>query len=165
MPRDLVAGFALAAISQSPARFDVQQLLALNRRHLHAASFESVRALLPEGADAAWWDAIRGNLDLLWEAKEWFEVVRGTLVPPPQEGEEEFLRAALAALPPAPWDATTWGAWTGALKEATGRKGKALFLPLRLALTGEEHGPEMKTLLPLIGPEKVAQRLRVAAAG
>jgi glutamyl-tRNA synthetase len=165
MPRDLVAGFRLAAISKSPARFDVQQLLALNRRHLHAASFESVQALLPEGADAAWWDAIRGNLDLLSEAKEWFEVVRGTLVPPPQEGEEEFLRAALAALPPAPWDETTWPAWTGALKEATGRKGKALFLPLRLALTGEEHGPEMKTLLPLIGPEKVAQRLRVAAAG
>ena len=92
-------------------------------------------------------------------------MVRGTLVPPPQEGEAEFLGAALAALPPAPWDEATWPAWTGALKEATGRKGKALFLPLRLALTGEEHGPEMKTLLPLIGPEKVAQRLRVAAAG
>jgi glutamyl-tRNA synthetase len=160
-----VAGFRLVAISKSAARFDVQQLLALNRRHLHEVSFESVQSLLPEGADAAWWEAIRGNLDLLSEAREWFEVVRGTVVPPPQEGEEEFLRAALAALPPAPWDEATWAAWTGALKEATGRKGKPLFLPLRLALTGEEHGPEMKTLLPLIGPEKVTQRLRVAAAG
>ncbi|MFC7477821.1 glutamate--tRNA ligase [Dankookia sp. GCM10030260] len=165
MPRDLVAGFRLAAISKSAARFDVQQLLALNRKHLHHASFESVRALLPEGADEAWWKAIRGNLDLLSEAKPWFEVVRGTLVPPPQEGEEEYLRAALAVLPPAPWDETTWGAWTGAVKEATGRKGKPLFQPLRLALTGEDHGPEMKALLPLIGPEKVALRLKVAAAG
>ncbi|MFZ4409930.1 MAG: glutamate--tRNA ligase [Paracraurococcus sp.] len=165
MPRDLVAGFRLTAISHSAARFDVQQLLALNRKHLHGASFESVRALLPEGADAAFWDAIRGNLDLLGEARAWFEVTHGTVVPPPQPGEEEYLRAALDALPPGPWDDSTWGAWTTALKEATSRKGKALFLPLRLALTGEEHGPEMKTLLPLIGPDRAALRLRMAASG
>jgi glutamyl-tRNA synthetase len=165
MPAALVAGFDLTAISKSPARFDVQQLLALNRRHLHTASFDSVRAQLPEGADEAFWLVVRDNLDLLGEAKLWFEVVRGTLVPPPQPGEAEYLRAALAALPPEPWDTTTWGAWTEALKAATGRKGKALFLPLRLALTGEEHGPDLKTLLPLIGREKAALRLRVAAEG
>jgi glutamyl-tRNA synthetase len=163
MPRDLVPGFRISAISKSAARFDVQQLLALNGKHLHAAPFEAVRAHLPEGADEAFWHAIRGNLDLLSEARGWFEVVRGTVVPPPQPGEEEYLRAALAALPPGPWDEATWGAWTGALKEQTGRKGKALFLPLRLALTGEEHGPDLKTLLPLIGPERAALRLRVAA--
>ncbi|RAI59188.1 glutamate--tRNA ligase [Roseicella frigidaeris] len=165
MPRDLVAGFRLEAISKSPARFDIGQLLALNRRHLHGASFESVRAQLPAGADEAFWQAIRGNLDLLSEARAWFEVARGSVVPPPQPGEEAYLRDALAALPPAPWDATSWGAWTAALKAATGRKGKALFLPLRLALTGEDHGPEMAALLPLIGPERAAQRLRIAAGG
>ena len=165
MPKDLVERFDLTAISKSSARFDVQQLLALNRKQLHEASFESVRALLPEGADEAFWLAVRGNLDLLGEVKPWFEVVRGTLVPPPQEGEEEFLAAALAALPAEPWDEATWGAWTGALKDATGRKGKPLFRPLRLALTGEEHGPEMKALLPLIGREKTALRLRIAAGG
>lgn len=163
MPAALVAGFDLTAISKSAARFDVQQLLALNRKHLHAASFESVRAQLPESADEAFWLAIRENLDLLGEARGWFEVVRGTVVPPPQPAEVEFLRAALAALPAEPWDATTWGSWTGALKETTGRKGKALFLPLRLALTGEEHGPDLKTLLPLIGREKAEARLRIAA--
>ena len=81
------------------------------------------------------------------------EVVRGTVVPPVQEGEGEFLRAALEALPPEAWDETTSNVFTGAVKAATGRKGKALFLPLRLALTGEDHGPEMKVLLPLIGRE------------
>ncbi|MCO6418926.1 glutamate--tRNA ligase [Siccirubricoccus sp. KC 17139] len=163
LPAALVAGFDMTTISRSPARFDVQQLLALNRRHLHGASFESVQARLPEGADEAFWLAIRENLDLLGEAKTWFEVVRGRIVPPPQPEEGAFLRAALEALPPEPWDEGTWGAWTGALKATTGRKGKALFLPLRLALTGEEHGPDLKTLLPLIGRATAAERLAVAA--
>ncbi|MDO9710666.1 glutamate--tRNA ligase [Paracraurococcus lichenis] len=163
LPRDLVAGFRLSAISKSAARFDIQQLLAQNRKLLHAASFESVRSHLPEGADETFWLAVRGNLDLLSEAKPWLEVVRGTVVPPPQPGEEAYLRAALEALPPAPWDEATWGAWTAALRERTGRKGKALFHPLRLALTGEETGPDLKGLLPLIGPERAGQRLRIAA--
>jgi glutamyl-tRNA synthetase len=162
MPRELVAGFDLTAISHSPARFDPAQLLAQNRRLLHAASFESVRDRLPEGADEAFWNAIRGNLDLLREARDWFEVVRGTVVPPVQPGQGEVFRAALAAQPPEPWDDTTWAAWTSAIQESTGRKGKSLFLPLRLALTGEEHGPDLKTLLPLIGRDRAAQRLSLA---
>lgn len=163
LPRDLVAGFRLGAISRSPARFDPKQLLALNRRYLHDAPFDAVRERLPAGADEPFWLAVRGNLDLLTEARAWWEVVRGTVVPPPQDGEEPYLRAALEALPPEPWDAGTWPAWTGALKATTGRKGKALFLPLRLALTGEEHGPDLKALLPLIGRDRAAQRLRIAA--
>jgi glutamyl-tRNA synthetase len=86
-------------------------------------------------------------------------------VPPAQAGEGEFLRAALDALPPEPWDHETWTGWTGALRERTGRKGRALFLPLRLALTGEDQGPDLHDLLPLIGRERAAQRLRMAAAG
>ena len=70
-----------------------------------------------------------------------------------------FLSAALACLPPEPWDHETWGAWTAKVKEATGRKGKELFMPLRLALTGLEHGPELKFLLPLIGEAKARERL------
>jgi glutamyl-tRNA synthetase len=163
LPGAHVAGFALGAISRSPARFDPRQLLALNRRHLHGAAFESVRDRLPEGADAPFWLAVRGNLDLLTEARPWWEVVQGTVVPPPQPEDAGFLHAALAALPEEPWDEGTWPAWTGALKAATGRKGKALFLPLRLALTGEDHGPEMQALLPLIGHARAAQRLRLAA--
>ncbi len=165
MPAELVPGFALTAISRSAARFDVQQLLALNRKHLHGLPFEAVQAQLPAGADEEFWLAVRGNLDLLGEAKSWFEVVRGSIVPPAQPGEGEFLQAALAALPPEPWDGATWGAWTEALKQSTGRKGKALFLPLRLALTGEDHGPDLKGLLPLIGRERAALRLTLGVDG
>jgi len=165
MPREQLERFDLGSISHSPARFDPQQLLALNRRLLHTAEFESVRDRLPEGADPAFWNAVRGNLDLMGEARHWWEVARGTVVPPSQGGEGEFLRAALDALPPEPWDKETWTGWTGALKAATGRKGKALFLPLRLALTGEDHGPDLHDLLPLIGRDRAAQRLRMAANG
>ncbi|MBP0464390.1 glutamate--tRNA ligase [Roseomonas sp. PWR1] len=163
LPAELAAGFDITRSSHATARFDTRQLLALNRRVLHGAAFDAVRERLPEGADEAFWLAVRGNLDLLREARPWLDVVRGSIVPPVQEGEHAFLKAALAALPPEPWDAGTWPAWTGALKDGTGRKGKALFLPLRLALTGEEHGPDLTTLLPLIGRERAAFRLRLSA--
>jgi glutamyl-tRNA synthetase len=163
MPAELAPGFEIGAIGSSSARFDVKQLLGLNRRLLHGASYESVAARLPEGADAAFWEAVRGNLDLLGEARAWWEVVRGQIAPPEMPGDAALLAAALAALPPAPWDAATWPEWTAAVRAATGAKGKALYRPLRLALTGEEHGPEMQALLPLIGPELVTARLRAAA--
>jgi glutamyl-tRNA synthetase len=66
----------------------------------------------------------------------------------------------VGVLPPEPWDEATWGAWTQAVREATGRKGRALFLPLRLALTGLEHGPELKALLPFIGRDRALARLQ-----
>jgi glutamyl-tRNA synthetase len=163
MPEELAPGYNLSRVSHSTARFDPQQLLALNRRALHSMPFEAVREKLPEGADEAFWVAVRGNLDLLREARPWLDVVRGTIVPPVQEEERDFLRAALDALPPEPWDAHTWSAWTGALKASTGRKGRALFHPLRLALTGEEQGPDLKDLLPLIGRERAARRLSISS--
>jgi len=123
-----------------------------------------VQARLPVGATEAFWLAVRGNLDLLNEARGYWDVVAGTIVPPVIEGEGDYLRSALALLPAEPWDNEVWTAWTNALKETTGRKGKPLFMPLRLALTGEEHGPEMKALLPLIGRTRAALRLQVAAS-
>ena len=95
------------------------------------------------------------------DAADWLKIVRGPVVP--AVAEPEFLAAAAAALPAA-FDGATWAAWTSALKASTGRKGKALFQPLRLALTGLEHGPEMAVLLPLIGPERVRERLAGRAA-
>jgi glutamyl-tRNA synthetase len=163
LPRDLAPSWDISRVSHASARFDTRQMLALNRRVLHEAPFAAVADRLPEGADEAFWLAVRGNLDLLREARPWFDIVRGSIVPPLQDGEGAFLAAALAALPPEPWDGATWGGWTGALKAATGRKGKALFLPLRLALTGEEHGPDLGTLLPLIGRDRAAARLRIAS--
>jgi glutamyl-tRNA synthetase len=159
-PRELAADWDITRVSHSPARFDTKQLLALNRKHLHALGFEQVKDRLPDGADEEFWLAIRGNLDLLAEARDWYEIARGDITVPEQPGETEVLRAALESLPPEGWDATTWSGWTATIGQATGRKGKALFLPLRRALTGEEHGPDLKTFLPLIGRARAATRLQ-----
>ena len=161
---ELAASFELSKFSKSSARFDVSQLLAMNRRVLHEAEFSAISNRLPTGATAAFWLAVRGNLDLLNEARGWWDVVAGDIVAPVIEGESDYLQAALAALPAEPWDKMVWPNWIDALKAATGRKGKALFMPLRLALTGEDHGPELRDLLPLMGRARAAERLRMAAA-
>ena len=160
---DLAATYDLARISRSPARFDMTQLLRLNRQALHIASYEDVRGRLPAGADAPFWEAVRGNLDLLTEARHWWDVVSGDISPPVIEGEGEYLTEALDLLPAEPWNGETWAAWIRALKQSTGRGGKALFRPLRLALTGEEHGPELAALLPMIGHDRATRRLGLAS--
>jgi glutamyl-tRNA synthetase len=118
----------------------------------------------PAGATEAFWSAVRGDLDLLSEARGWCDVVAGTIVPSVIEGENQFLRTALDLLPPEPWDDRVWSNWTSALTQATGREGNALFHPLRLALTGEERGPELASLLPVIGLIRAGHRLQVAAS-
>ena len=160
---ELAATYDLAKISRSQARFDMAQLLRLNRQALHGAAFEQVRDRLPAGADAAFWEAVRGNLDLLTEARHWWDVVSGDISPPVIEGECEYLTEALDLLPPAPWNSETWVLWTRAIKQSTGRTGKGLFRPLRLALTGDEHGPELATLLPMIGHDRATRRLQLAS--
>jgi glutamyl-tRNA synthetase len=172
---ELVESFSLSDFSRSPPRFDARQLMALNRKLLHHLEFDAVKDRLPEGATAAFWQAIRGNIDMLAESRRWWEVVAGDLSLLPELPGNAVLQAALDTLPPEPWDETTWKPWTVAITEATGAKGRDLFQPLRLALTGEEHGPEMARLLPLIGRALVAKRLaacvsaggtsRVAAGG
>ncbi len=165
---ELAGTYDLRRVSKSPARFDMRQLLALNRRTMHVMPFEQVRDRLPEGATEAFWNAVRGNVDMLSELRHWWDVVNGSIVPPVQEEDLDFLLQAIDALPPDapehPWDETTWPSWTDALRESSGRKGRALFHPLRLALTGEEQGPELRDLLPLMGHERVSGRLRMAAS-
>jgi glutamyl-tRNA synthetase len=164
MPDELAPGYDLRHVSHASARFDGRQLLALNRRALRELPFEAVRDRLPPAATPAFWAAVRGNLDLLNEARGWWDVVAGSIVPPLLDEEADYLRTALATLPPEPWDNDVWRAWIDQLKEASGRKGKKLFMPLRQALTGEDHGPELRDLLPLMGRTRAAERLRLAAA-
>jgi glutamyl-tRNA synthetase len=165
---ELAATYDVRRVSKSAARFDMRQLLALNRRAMHTMPFALVRDRLPEGATEPFWNAVRGNVDMLSELRHWWDVVGGSIVPPVQEEEAAFLLQALEALPPdlpeQPWDETTWASWTAALRDSSGRKGRPLFHPLRLALTGEEKGPELRDLLPLMGHERVAGRLRIAAS-
>jgi len=164
MPAELAASYDLSKVSKSAARFDTKQLLALNRKYLHGVDFDAVRDRLPEGATEAFWNAVRGNLDLFREVRDWWDVAGGDIVPLGDPADAELLREAAGTCPEEPWDEATWPAWTATLAERTGRKGKALFLPLRRALTGEEHGPDLKVFLPLIGRARAVSRLRQAAS-
>ncbi len=163
-PDVLASAYDISHVSHASARFDGQQLLALNRRALREVPFEDVQDRLPPAATPAFWAAIRGNLDLLNEARGWWDVVAGSIVPPLLDDEAEYLRLALDTLPPEPWDNDIWRIWIDELKGRSGRKGKKLFMPLRQALTGEDHGPELRDLLPLMGRSRAAERLQLAAA-
>jgi glutamyl-tRNA synthetase len=156
----------LSKISRAPARFDPAELDGLNARLLHETSFEAVAerlAALGIGGGEAFWLAVRGNLVRLKDAALWWQVVAGEISSPPQMNDSALLREAATLLPPEPWSDTSWSIWTAAVKAATGASGKRLFLPLRLALTGLDHGPELKALLPLIGRERALRRLEAAA--
>ena len=168
-PRDsletLAGEFDFAKLGRAPARFDPAVLENLNAKLLAALPYEAVSGRLDAmgvGGGASFWEAIRDNLAKLGDARDWWAVVAGPVEP--QIEDPAFLAEAVAALPEGPLDEGTWEVWTGALKAKTGAKGKALFLPLRLALTGRPHGPEMKKLLSLIGRDTILARLRGEAA-
>lgn len=148
-------------ISHGAARFDPAELDSLNARLLHALPYEGAAARLSalglEGE--AMWLLLRENLRKFGDIAEWSKLVTGPVEPVIADEDREFLSLAKALLPPEPWDDTTWSQWTDALKAATGRKGKALFMPLRLALTGRHDGPELKSLLPLAGRKACLDRL------
>jgi glutamyl-tRNA synthetase len=163
LPMDqLAVGFELSCMAAS--RFDPGRLLTVNRRALAALDFAAVADRLPGGSTEAFWVAIRGHVDLLKEARGWWDVVAGSIVPPMMAEDRDVLLAAEATLPPEPWDGTVWSDWIAALEQETALSGEALLLPLRLALTGEDDGPELAALLPLIGRARVASRLGFAAA-
>ncbi len=152
----------LSHISRNPARFDPAELTMLSARTLHALPFAAVAGRLAaigiEGPMAeAFWLAVRGNLATLADAARWWHVVDGTIEPIVEDAA--FLALAEELLPPEPWDGQVWSAWTAAVKAATARKGRALFHPLRLALTGSDNGPELAALLPLIGRARASGRL------
>ena len=158
----LVEGFDLAHFGRSPARFDEAELARLNAAILHQTAFAVVRDRLPAGMDEAGWHAVRPNLTKLAEAAEWWRLVTGPVAAPRFSIEDQaYLAEAANALA---WSDDPWHTLTAALKGRTGRSGRALFLPLRQALTGMDHGPDMAELLPLIGEEEVRRRLRAASA-
>ena len=148
-------------ISHGSARFDPAELDSLNARLLHAMPYEKAASRLSalglEGE--AMWLLLRENLARFPDIAEWSKLVTGPIEPVIADEDRDFLALAKALLPPEPWDETTWGHWTDALKTSTGRKGKALFLPLRMALTGRHDGPELKSLLVLLGRKACLDRL------
>lgn len=158
-PEPLIESLDFARFGRAPARFDEGELAALNTRIIHHLEYAAVADRLPEGMDEAAWAAIRPNVGVVADAADWWSVVEGAIAHSPAVEDRDYLDQARAIAATLDWDANPWGALTAALKEVSGRKGKALFMPLRLALTGREHGPDMAALLPLIGKEKALNRL------
>ncbi|MBX9711747.1 MAG: glutamate--tRNA ligase [Xanthobacteraceae bacterium] len=162
---ELMGKVDLADISHSPAKFDPAELDALNARTLHMLPFANVAERLAvlgvnKGADA-FWRAVHGNLNRLEDAREWWEVVSNNDTF--SSDDPDLVAASIAHLPSEPWDGETWSKFTKAVAIATGKKGRALYHPLRLALTGREQGPELKALLPLIGRARARKRLEAAS--
>ncbi|MEW5423200.1 glutamate--tRNA ligase [Amorphus sp. 3PC139-8] len=152
----------LTSISRSAATFDPGDLDNLNGAVLQAYDYADVAerlAALGVGGGEAFWLAVRDNLTRLSEASEWWQVVTGPVEPAVDPDDRELLSLAADLLPEEPWDETTFSAWTKAVGKASGRKGRALFAPLRLALTGRSSGPELRRLMPLFGRQRTLDRL------
>ncbi|MES2729897.1 MAG: glutamate--tRNA ligase [Pseudomonadota bacterium] len=158
----LITAFDFSKFSRGSPKFDPDEMVRLNAKLLHDMPFAKAQPRLNAmgltQVDAMFWDTVKPNLERMRDIKDWWNVVNGPITGTAQDAD--FIGAAATLLPPAPWDATTWKQWTDTVKEKTGRKGKDLFMPLRQALTGMDHGPELATLLPLLGPERTQKRLK-----
>ena len=153
--QELIDGFDLSKFGSAPTKFDVQDLYPLTGRYLQAlplsAVAEDVAALgVPDALAEPFWNVCRDNIETLKDLAGWWSLCRDGAEPVIDDEDSEFVAQAMLLLPDAPFDGDTWGAWTGAVKEATGRKGRGLFMPLRKALTGQSHGPDMSALMPLL---------------
>lgn len=151
----LAQGFDIVSFGAAPTRFNPDDLLPLTAKALHALSHEAVAAELaalgvPEAQVPAFWAAVAGNLETRADIAAWWRICQGEVQPEIAAEDAEFVAEAMTLLPPRPWDETTWKAWTDRVKAQTGRKGRGLFLPLRKALTGRAHGPDMSALMPLL---------------
>lgn len=156
----LVETFDFAKIGRAPARFDVEDVRRIDAQLLHGAPYGEVKdklAALDADLGEAFWNAVRANIARMDDVKVWAGVVSGPVTP--VIDDTAFASAAAALVPDGPLDGESWSAFVGAVKDATGAKGKGLFMPLRQALTGQSHGPEMGPLFALIGADKAKARL------
>ncbi|MDO8423794.1 MAG: glutamate--tRNA ligase [Parvibaculum sp.] len=161
---DLVTGFDITHLGRADIRFDPADLDKLNAAWLHILPYADAKsrlAVMDCDLGQAFWETVQPNLARFADVGLWASVVKGPVVPVIDDAA--FAAAAASVLPPEPWTGDTWKLWTDAVKEKTGAKGRALFMPLRLALTAHEHGPELKNLLPLIGRERALARLSGAS--
>ncbi len=160
----LTSEFDFSKIGRAPARFDERDLDGLNAALLHDTPFASVKDRLasidPRAAAASlFWETVRANVTTLSDAAAWVDVVYGDVPPIVAPEDEDFIAEAGGLFPEGDVGADTWSVWTAELKAKTGRKGRGLFKPLRLALTGRDQGPEMGALLQLMGRDRALQRL------
>lgn len=152
---ELIEGFEIGHFGAAPTKFDVADLFPLTAHYLQGLPFEAVAGKIadlgvPEDLAAEFWEVTRSNITTLGDLEGWWRMFRDGAEPVIEDEDAEFVTEALALLPEGPLDADSWGAWTTAVKAATGRKGRGLFMPLRKALTGQQHGPDMSRVLPML---------------
>ncbi|WP_293443237.1 glutamate--tRNA ligase [Planktotalea sp.] len=152
---ELIEGFDISQFGSVPTKFDVDDLYPLTARYNHtlplAAVADRIAALgVPADQAGQFWDVARENVTVLSDLSEWSDLAQNGADPIIEAGDEDFIAKAMTMLPDGPYTEATWGEWTSAVKEATGRKGKSLFMPLRKAVTGRERGPDMASLMPLL---------------
>ena len=158
---ELVKSFDFKKIGRSPPKFDTKDLMRINAKIIHHQSYAQAKPRLEamglSAINEPFWNAVHQNMTQFNEIKNWWHITNEKLEP--KITESDFIKRAADLLPAAPWDDTTWSTWTAALGRASNRSGKALFMPLRQALTAQDHGPEMKVMLPLIGEARARARL------
>ncbi|MFQ5438871.1 MAG: glutamate--tRNA ligase [Paracoccaceae bacterium] len=152
---DLLEGFELGHFGSAPTKFDVEDLKPLTAKHVSGLSLSDMAGALadagvPDDIAPAFWDAVRENVATRGDVARWWTLCRDGAEPLIDDGDRDFITQAMALLPDGALDETTWSSWTSAVGAATGRKGRGLFMPLRKALTGMAHGPDMSRLLPLL---------------
>ncbi|MDQ3143849.1 MAG: glutamate--tRNA ligase family protein [Pseudomonadota bacterium] len=160
----LAENFDFATFGRAPAHFDVAEVEQLNAKLLHLTDYGDVADRLPAGTGEADWSALRGNVEHIGEVAAWLPVLHGDIATPIVVPDDKPLLVQAAQVAATlDWSSEPWRQLTEALKASSGRKGRALFHPLRLALTGQDSGPEMAALLPIIGRDRAIARLRAAA--
>ena len=152
---ELAEDFDVGTFGTAPTEFDAANLFPLTRQHVQGLPFSTVQARIaalgvPADQAEGFWAVAKGNITVLADLEGWWQLFRDGAEPMVDDADRDFVRQALTLLPARPWTTATWGEWTGAVKAATGRKGKDLFMPLRKALTGRANGPEMADVLPLL---------------
>ena len=153
--QDLIDGFDVGTFGSAPTKFDPEDLFPLTRAHVQSlplsAVADRIKALGVPAAEAeAFWNVAKGNITILDDLGEWWNLFQNGAEPLVEAEDADFVKEAVAMLPAKPWTTATWGEWTEAVKAATGRKGKGLYMPLRKALTGRANGPEMADVMPLL---------------
>jgi glutamyl-tRNA synthetase len=152
---ELIEGFDITRFGAAPTKFDVNDLYPMTARILHERRFDEVKDQIadigvPDDLAERFWMVTRENITTLNDLSAWWAMFRDGAEPVIDDEDAEFVAEAMALLPDGPYDGETWRQWTSAVKEATGRKGRGLFMPLRKALTGQSHGPDMAQVLPLL---------------
>jgi glutamyl-tRNA synthetase len=158
----LIDEFDTSKFSHSAVNYDFNELLQLNHKFISNMTYEEAKPSLNKldvKINEEFWMAVHGNINTMNEVEDWWKICYEDIIVEADDIDTEFLKEISSLLPLEPWDLSTWSKWVKKIKEETGRNGKQLFMPIRLALTGKKHGPELKMLLPHIGIERARKRL------